>query len=132
MQSFPKIGSSLETRFLVESKHTIDFAIAGLPPVLATPWLIWFMEWAALELMQPLLDPGEITVGTHVDIEHLAAALEGEEVFCTARVIHHEGPYCTFHVEARDQRDCLAKGLHKRRVVEVQKLARRLQSKRGE
>jgi fluoroacetyl-CoA thioesterase len=128
MQGFPRIGSSLETRFRVESAHTIDFA--GLPPVLATPWLIWFMERTALQLVEPHLDAGEITVGTQVDIEHLAAALEGEEVACRAKVIHHDGPLCTFQVEAHSGAECLAKGLHKRRVVEVQRLARRLEKKR--
>src|SRR5687767_10097285 len=108
MQGFPRIGSSLESRFRVESAHTIDFAIAGLPKVLATPWLIWFMERAALELVEPHLDPGEITVGTHVDIEHLAPALEGDEVACLAKVIHHDGPVCTFQVEARSGEECLA------------------------
>jgi predicted thioesterase len=108
----------------------IDFAIAGLPAVLATPWLIWFMERAALQLVEPHLDPGEITVGTHVDIEHLAPALEGDEVACRAKVIHHDGPVCTFQVEAHSGQECLAKGLHKRRVVEVERLARRLEKKR--
>jgi predicted thioesterase len=76
------------------------------------------------------LDPGEITVGTHVDLEHLAAALEGEDVACLAKVIHHDGPVCTFQIEARSGKECLAKGLHKRRVVEAQRLARRLEKKR--
>ncbi len=129
MQGSPKIGSSLETRFRVEPQHAIDFAEAGLPPILATPWLIWHLEQTALELMRPFLEPGEITVGTHVDIEHLAAALVGEEVACTARVIHHEGPQATFQVEAHAGRECLAKGLHKRRVVETARLARRLQKR---
>jgi predicted thioesterase len=132
MQGFPKVGSSLETRFLVEAKHAIALAEGNLPPILATPWLIWFLEHAALELLKPFLDPGEISVGSHVDIEHLAAALVGEEIVCSARIIHHEGPAFTFQVEAHDQKDCLAKGLHKRRVVETSRLARRLQKKRGQ
>jgi predicted thioesterase len=130
MQGFPKIGSSLETRFQVEPAHTIDFGVANLPPVLATPWLIWFLERAGLQLLQPHLEPGEISVGTQVDIEHLAPALTGEEVLCMAKVIHHEGQVCTFHVEAYAGTECLAKGLHKRRVVEVKRLARRLEKKR--
>ncbi len=131
MHGFPKVGSHLETRFCVESKHAIDFAQVDLPPILATPWLIWFLERAALELMQPFLDPGEITVGTSIEMEHLAAALIGAEVVCSARVVHHEGLLLTFQIEARDERDCLAKGLHKRRVVETQRLARRLQKKQA-
>lgn len=129
MQHFPKVGTSLETRFRVESKHAISFA--GLPPVLATPWVIWFLEHAALDLMEPFLSPGEITVGTHIDLEHLAPALVGEEVTCSARVIHHEGALFTFQIEARGSEDILARGLHKRRAVEVQRLARRLEKKQS-
>ena len=131
MQAVPKVGASLETRFLVEPKHAIDFGEPGLPPVLATPWLIWFLEHAALQLMEPFLIPGEITVGTQVEIEHLAPALVGAEVSCSARVIHHEGLLYTFQIEAHDEQDQLAKGLHKRRVVEVQRLARRLEKKQS-
>ena len=132
MQGSPKVGTSLETRFRVEPEHAIDFAEGGLPPILATPWLIWHLEHAALELMRPVLEPGKITVGTHVDIEHLTAALVGEEVVCTARVIHHAGPLATFQVGAYAGGECLAKGLHKRRVVETARLARRLQKKQAQ
>ncbi len=131
MQNFPKVGSVLETRFSVEPQHMIDFQQDNLPPVLASPWLIWFLEHAALELLKPFLEPGEISVGTHVDIAHLAAALVAEEVVCTARMIHHEGPAFSFQVEAHRDAECLAKGLHKRRVVEVARLARRLNKKRS-
>ena len=124
MQSSPKIGSVLETRFEVKPEHAIQFA--DLPPVLATPWLIWFLEHAALEMLEPFLGPGEISVGTKVDIEHLAAALVGDEVTCSARLIHHEGAEYTFQVEAKHQSDRLANGLHKRRIVETARLARRL------
>ena len=130
MQGFPKIGSALETRFRVEPTHTIHFTEAGLPPILATPWLIWFMERAALQLVEPHLDPGEITVGTHVEIEHLAAALEGEEVVCRAKIVYFDGPICTFQIEAHSGSECLSKGLHKRRVLEAHRLAKRLEKKR--
>lgn len=131
MQGFPKIGSMSETRFTVTTENVIEFAETSLPPVLATPWLIWHMEHAALQLLEPFLDPGEISVGTQVDVEHLAAALIGDEVVCTARLIHHEGSTCTFQVEAHHEETRLAKGLHKRRIVETERLARRLRKSRA-
>lgn len=130
MSGDPKIGSDFQSRFRVKPEHTITLAGQALPAVLATPWLIWFMEHAALELLQPFLEPGEITVGTHVDIEHLGGALLDEEVVCTARLIHQEGGLFSFRVEAHSNEECLAKGIHKRRVVEVERLARRLQRNR--
>ncbi|MCA9069888.1 MAG: thioesterase family protein [Planctomycetaceae bacterium] len=131
MPDGPKIGSVYELRFRVKPEHTISLAGESLPPILATPWLIWFMEHAALELVQPFLNSGEITVGTHVDIEHLAGALLNEDVICSARLIHSEGRSYSFRIQADVRGDCLAKGIHKRRVVKLQRLAERLRQKRS-
>ncbi len=72
MKSLPKCGTFGEVRFVVEPRHAIDFAEGGMPAVLSTPWLIWFLEHAAREAVLPLLDPGESTVGTEVEVRHLA------------------------------------------------------------
>ena len=123
MQTTPKIGSSHETRFTVETSHSIEFSEHGIPAVLATPWLIWFLEHAALDLMKPYLDEGELTVGVQVEMEHLAPAPLGSQVACRARVVHVEGPLITFQIEAGDQQGPIAKGLHKRRVVRAERIA---------
>lgn len=128
MKSSPKVGSAQIKEMTVAPDHAIRFE--ELPPVLATPWLIWFLEHAALELLQPHLSEGELSVGVHVDIEHLAPALVGDVVTFRARLIHSEGTLFTFQVDAHCQSECLAKGLHKRRVVESAKLARRLKRPR--
>ncbi len=47
MKSRPKVGTVGELEFIVEQKHTIDFAVGGMPAVLCTPWLMWFLEHAA-------------------------------------------------------------------------------------
>lgn len=132
MQSPPKIGTSHSKSLVVQDKHAVDFAIPALPPVLSTPNLIHLLERAALELMQPLLDDGEWTVGVHVDVEHLAPAPIGAEVTATARVVQCDGSVITFQVEARDQKESLAKGLHKRRVVDAQRLGDRVRRKQAE
>ena len=80
MKSRPRPGQSAKIRFVVEAKHIIDFAEEGMPAVLATPWLIWFMEHTAREAMLPHLEPTESTVGTLVDIEHLAPTPLGQAV----------------------------------------------------
>ena len=69
MKSIPKTGTVGEERFVVAEQHLIDFATNGMPPILCTPWLIWFLEHAARNAMLPLLEPGESTVGVIVDVE---------------------------------------------------------------
>jgi hypothetical protein len=73
MKRTPKVGTTGEQTFVVEPRHAIDFAEGGMPAVLCTPWLIWFLEHAARAAVLPLLEPGESTVGTEIQIRHLAA-----------------------------------------------------------
>lgn len=129
MKDLQKTGHSHEASYEVTPSHTIEFAKGNMPAVLATPWLIWFLEQTALDLMLPFLEEGEITVGTQVDIEHLAPTPCGETVTCRARVIHSDGPTITFHVEASDRHERISKGLHKRRVVSAARLAARVNKK---
>jgi fluoroacetyl-CoA thioesterase len=129
MKAAPKVGTTGETRFTVEEKHAIDFAVNGMPAVLSTPWLIWFMEHAAREAMLPLLEPGDSTVGIRVDVEHLAATPIGMGVTCKARVLNSEGPVISFQLEARDDRELIARGYHKLRVIRVDRFAARVAGK---
>jgi predicted thioesterase len=123
MQTPPKVGTALEKQFTVEPAYVVDFSKDGIPPILATPWLIWFLESAAIDLMQPFLDPGELTVGVRVDVEHLAPTPGGEKVACTVRVVHADGPIVSFQLDARDRHGAIARGLHKRRVVNARRFA---------
>src|SRR3954462_5041970 len=86
MRSGLKVGMTGERRFVVEPAHAIDFAEGGMPAILCTPWLVWFLEPAARDAVVPFLDEGESTVGSHVDVDHLAATPVGQVVTCLARV----------------------------------------------
>src|SRR5580658_1327741 len=99
MRGTPKVGMTGEQIFVVELRHAIDFAEGGMPAVLCTPWLIWFLEHAAREAVLPLLEPGESTVGAHVEIRHLAATPVGDSVTCLARVVNVEGAAISFQLE---------------------------------
>ncbi len=121
MLTKPKIGDTGQLRFVVAAEHTINIANNAELAVLSTPSLIWFLEHAAREAIQSLLEPEETSVGTAVEVEHLAATPLGHEVICTARVILAEGATLTFQVSAQDQREVIARGLHKRRVVRQQR-----------
>lgn len=102
-----------------------------MPAILATPWLIAHLEYTARDTIAPLLDENERSVGTYVEIEHLAPAPEGSTVTCRARVIHSEGAVVTFQVEAHDGIEPLARGIHRRRVIDVDRFARRVAKKRS-
>ena len=125
MKSRPRPGQDANIRFVVETKDIIDFAEEGMPAVLATPWLIWFMEHTAREAMLPHLEPTESTVGTLVDIEHLAPTPLGHAVNCRAQVLRSEGSQFLFKLEAFDEREKIANGLHKLNVIDKARFAGR-------
>jgi predicted thioesterase len=131
MKKNPRIGDSGEIRFVVDTPHLIEFAEEKMPAVLSTPSLIWFLEHAAIQALSDLLDPGECSLGTQVDVQHLAPTPLGAAVVCTARVIHVEGPSVTFQVEAHDGRERVARGVHKRAVVSIERFATRVRQKQA-
>jgi predicted thioesterase len=123
------IGAEGRTQFTVELKHTIDFAIPGLPPVLSTPSLVWFLEHAGIDAIKSDLAPDEISVGIDLEVQHLAPTPTGMAVTCLARVVRTDGPVISFHVEAHDGSETIARGFHKRRVIRAESFNRRLNSK---
>jgi len=129
MKSRPRIGTVGELKFVVEERHVIDFANDGMPAVLSTPNLIGLLERTAREALQPFLEPNERTVGVEIDIRHLAPTPLGQTVTCTARVIQAEGLSVTLQIEARDEHEMIARGIHKRMVVRVESFARRVARK---
>ena len=129
MQLQPKIGTTGERKFTVEAAQAISFGENG-PAVLSTPWLVWFLEHAALDAALPFLEPGEITVGTRVEVDHLAPTPLGAQVTCTARIVHSEGPVISFQLEASDGHETIARGFHKRRAVKLDRFAARVEKKR--
>ena len=129
MKDTPKIGTVGEEQFVVSEQHVIDFSHDGMPQILCTPWLIWFLEHAARNAVLPLLEPGESTVGVVVNVEHTAATPVGSQVVCRARVIYADGPLISFQFEAHDEHEKIAIGTHKLRVIEAIRLAKRVQQK---
>ena len=77
MKQPPRTGLTGELTVLVGPDNRISFADARMPSVLATPWLVAYLEYAARDAIAPLLDANERTVGTFVEVQHLAPAPEG-------------------------------------------------------
>ena len=132
MKTIPRIGMSAEEKVTVGPSNRIVFADDRMPAVLATPWLVAHLEYAARNAIAPCLEENERSVGTFVEVEHLAPTPEGFTVTCRARVIRAEGPIVTFQVEAHDGTEVVARGLHRRRVIDVDRFARRVARKRGQ
>jgi len=127
MKGTPPTGTTGERKFVVEAKHAIEFP--DLPPVLSTPSLIWHLEHAAIEALRSVLEPGELSVGTEIEIQHLAPTPLGDRVTCLARVVRSDGPKVSFQIEARDGQELIARGSHTRQVVRASSFARRIQAK---
>jgi predicted thioesterase len=129
MKARAKVGTVSELKFVVAAEHLIDFATDGMPAVLSTPRLIGLLERTAREALYPILESNERTVGMEIEIRHLAPTPPGAQVTCTARVITSDASTVTFAVEARDEHEVIARGLHKRAVIRVESFARRLARK---
>ena len=95
-----KVGMSAERTLVVPPERTVGHFVPGMPMVYATPMMILEMEMASGDAIRSHLQPGWVTVGTEVDIRHLAAALVGATVRTTARVIAVERRVIRFEVEA--------------------------------
>jgi fluoroacetyl-CoA thioesterase len=130
MRQIPRIGLSGEQVITVGPENRISFVDARMPAVLATPWLIAHLEYAARDALASCLEDHERSVGTAVEVEHLAPAPEGFTVTCKARVIHVSGLVVTFQIEAHDGTEPIARGIHKRRVIDVDRFKRRVEAKR--
>ena len=91
--------------------------IANMPKVFATGFMIVLMEWACADLLAPHLDQGEGSLGTHVDVSHLAATPPGMTVAVEAELVAVEGRKLTFKVRAHDGMDLIGEGRHERVVV---------------
>ena len=94
----------------------------NFPAVLATARMIALMEIAAARLLQPLLGPGELSVGVTVDVSHTAPTPLGAEVTSTARYAGREGKLFLFEVSASDPGGEIGRGWHKRAIVTSERL----------
>ena len=121
-------GAASTRRIVVDRDRTIDF-MGEKARVYATPMLVRDIELTARELVLAHLDPGEDSVGTRVEIDHIGATLLGMKVWLTAKVLEVNGRAVVFEVEGRDEVEAIVRGRHHRFVVDVAKTAQRLAAK---
>ncbi|HNY41386.1 MAG TPA: thioesterase family protein [Bryobacteraceae bacterium] len=124
------LGTSGERKLLVTPEETTNFLGNENARVLSTPHMIAYMEWTSRDAIKPLLPEGWDSVGTIVNIRHLAATPIGMNVTFTARVTGVDGNRVTFAVEAYDEKEKIGEGVHERFIVDVNRFATRLAMKK--
>jgi predicted thioesterase len=126
-----KVGLSGRAEFVVDEEHTAPRVGSGLVHVLATPVMINLFEAAALDAVDKHLPAGYQSLGTVLNVRHIAATPVGMKVFAVARIARVEGRTVFLSVEARDEKELIGDGLHERVVVNVEKFSQRVQRKLG-
>jgi predicted thioesterase len=124
------IGMSAEVRRTVgPGMIAEDYGNDGVR-VLATPALIALIEEAGAAAIASGLAPDERSLGTHLDVKHLAATPAGMEVVARATVVGVEGRRVYYHVEAFDAHDKIGEGRMERFVVDLPRFQQRIERKR--
>jgi len=130
MRAIPLGAKGSFTQRVTRADLANTFKDALLPEVFATPMMIRAMENAALNAIRDYLDPAESAVGTAIDIRHIAATPVGHQVTAEAEVTGVEGRRIRFRVSARDENEEIGAGTHERMVVDLARLAARLEKKK--
>jgi len=124
-----EIGKVREQVVLVDDQVAISFLGLEGTRVLSTPQMIGYMERVSRDLLLGMLEPGKDSVGTVVNVRHLAAAPMGTEVTFRSRLIAVDGRRATFEVEAFDAVEKIGEGTHERFIITVANFAGKMKSK---
>jgi predicted thioesterase len=124
-----KPGATGHAELVVGTNDTAPRVGSGRIAVMATPVMINLMEAAALDAVEHLLPEGKQSLGTRLDVTHIAATPIGMKVTATAKVIEVEGRNLLLEVSARDEIDVIGEGRHERVVVTVDRFQARINEK---
>ena len=122
-------GLSGTAEMIVGEQHTAPRIGSGRIRVLATPVMINLIEAAALAAVEQSLPEDHQSLGTHLDITHIAATPVGMRVRATAEVTRVEGRTIYLKVRAEDERELIGEGTHERVVVNLERFDKRVQDK---
>ncbi len=122
-------GLSAEMTLTVTESYTAAKFGSGLVPVFATPALVGMMEGAAVKALVGQLAEGQTTVGTHIDVHHLAATPVGMQVRARAELTAVDGRKLTFQIEAWDEVEKIGEATHERFVIDQEKFMSKTKAK---
>jgi len=123
------IGTKREEKLLVTTEVAIDFLGLENARVLSTPNVIQHLEITARNSIKELVGEGFDSVGTHVNVAHLAATPIGMIATFRSEVISVKDRRVNFKVEAFNEQEKIAEGTHERAVVDIAKFATRVAAK---
>lgn len=106
-------------------------SFADMPNVLATAYLVAFIEATALDALRPFLAPGQHSVGTIVDFVHTAATPVGMKMFCDIEVTGVDGRRVSFEASVRDEKEPIGGGRHERFIIDVERFMKKVAAKAG-
>ncbi len=124
-----KVGIEGRQFQMVTENLTANVLGSGEADVYATPAMIAMMENTASISIKPYLEPGQTSVGTIVNIKHLAATPRGMEVRCESRLVSIDGRFLNFEVKAFDEVGCIGEGTHQRCVVDRERFQNKTNAK---
>jgi len=130
-------GITYELRFVVTESKTVPALypespeFVEMPAVFATGYMVGMVEWACIRAITPHLDPGELTVGVHVDLSHSAATPVGMAIVTRVRLEEVDGRRLTFSAEMDDERERICEGRHQRFVIDRARFEAGVERKRS-
>lgn len=138
MKDTLKPGLTCSFTFTVPENKTVPYLFPeavefqDMPKVLATGFLVGLIEWTCIQALRPHLDwPAEQTVGTRIDVAHLAATPPGLAATIRVRLTEVDGKRLVLEFEGDDGKDTITKGTHERFVIDAEKFGARLKKKMG-
>ena len=124
-----KTGLTREESFPVTEENAALHVGSGSSPVLATPWMIAFMERVSHRLLAEYLNQDETSVGVYLEVKHLAPTPVGGSVRVQVQVTEISGNQVTFNVKAWDHVELVGEGVHRRAVIDEARFLRRVKAK---
>ena len=124
-----EIGIKNTKELMVTDELTAAKMGSGLAPVYATPCMIALIEGTAAESVEPFLEEGQGTVGTKVEVEHLAATPVGMKVRCETELIEVDRKRLLFRAEVYDETGLVGKGQHERFIIDNARFMEKVQAK---
>lgn len=136
MKNSLRPGITHELRFRVPETKTVPHLypeapeFQAMPRVLATGYMVGFIEWACIQAVNDHIDwPREQTLGTHVNLSHIAATPPGLEIVARVRLIEVDGRRLLFDVEAGDGVDVISRGTHERFIIDAARFTDKMRRK---
>lgn len=138
--TLPSLGPGLshEETMVVAVKHTVPeverewTGFVDMPPVLATAMMIGFIEQTCIQALRPFLSDQQRTVGTHVDVSHVAATPVGMKVKAHVELVEVQGRALLFRVACFDQSGLIGEGLHRRAIIDLARFMQKMAEKETE